>query len=60
MAAIHGASLSSQLSGTSGTIEGQSALMSFSGGVLIIVGARLAEGCTRYLFYCFHDLQKSQ
>lgn len=46
VAAIHGASSSSQLSGTYGTIEGQSVLMSFCGGVLIIVGARLAEGCT--------------
>ena len=47
VAATGGAFVSSKLSGSYGTVNGESPLLSFCGGALMIVGARLAEGCTR-------------
>jgi len=51
IAAIVGAYVSSNLSESYGTVNGVSIPLSFSGGALMIIGARLAGGCTRYLLF---------
>lgn len=48
LSSIFGAFLSSILSGTYGSVAGVSIVQSFVGGALILFGARMAGGCTRY------------
>jgi hypothetical protein len=55
IAAIVGAYVSSNLSESYGTVNGVSIPLSFCGGALMIIGARLAGGCTRYLLF-IHNL----
>lgn len=46
---------SSNLSGTYGSVDGVSTLNAFLGGFLLLFGARLASGCTRYFkLECFN------
>lgn len=55
---------SSNLSGSYGSVDGVSISNAFIGGFLLLFGARLASGCTRYfiykliqdLLYCVHFL----
>ena len=47
--AIAGACVSAAASGSLGSTPGVSLLSSFLGGLVLIFGARLAGGCTRYI-----------
>ena len=63
LSSVFGAFMSSIFSGTYGSVPGVSITQSFVGGALIIFGARLAGGCTRYIFtivattiYCYNNI----
>jgi len=42
--------ISSSLSGSYGSVDGVSISNAFIGGFLLLFGARLASGCTRYFY----------
>jgi len=47
LGAVAGAGLSAYLSGTWGTTTGVSPTLGFLGGAAMLLGARMASGCTR-------------
>ena len=53
LGAVGGAYASSKMSGTFGTVEGSSVAESLAGGFLLMFGARLASGCTRWESHCY-------
>jgi len=46
LSAVGGSYLSSQASGTHGTVEGVAPEFAFGGGLLLLLGSRLGQGCT--------------
>ena len=53
--AMGGAFTSAYLSGSLGDMTGVSTRQAFSGGVLLMLGARIAGGCTRYVAWGRHS-----
>ena len=52
LGALGGSALSTYLSGTWGQEGGVAPWVGFVGGAMMLFGARMASGCTRYLLFC--------